>query len=316
MLKHVDLCSGIGGFALGFEWAGLSTPHLFCDIEPWCRDILKQHWPNVPIKSDVKELANDPDRFIPDCDVLTAGYPCQPFSSARERRTTATSGRTSAQSLHTKDPLGLFSKTLMATSVWGSTQCSLTWKPKATPQGRLLFQLAASVHRTEETESGLWATPRTTDVTGGPRQLDEKGYRVSKTNPNLKFGANLADQVKMWPTPRASEYKDCGPVGSKSHTHMYDRKYLCATVKMWPTPTATERSGVNPKTGKGAGLSKAVQMWPTPSASEHKAGLPGDKMQKMLGNHPEVRNSGTGTLNPTWVEWLMGYPKGWTELKD
>jgi len=214
--------------------------------------------------------------------------PFLPQGSARERRTTATSGRTSAQSLHTKDHPRTFSKTLMATSVWGSTQCSLTWKPKATPQGRLLFQLAASVHRTEETESGLWATPRTTDVTGGPRQLDEKGYRVSKTNPNLKFGANLADQVKMWPTPRASEYKDCGPVGSKSHTHMYDRKYLCATVKMWPTP----------------------------SASEHKAGLPGDKMQKMLGNHPEVRNSGTGTLNPTWVEWLMGYPKGWTELKD
>ena len=86
MLKHVDLCSGIGGFALGFEWAGLSTPQLFCDIEPWCRDILKQHWPNVPIKSDVKELANDPDRFIPDCDVLTAGYPCQPFSSAGKRQ--------------------------------------------------------------------------------------------------------------------------------------------------------------------------------------------------------------------------------------
>ena len=86
MLKHVDLCSGIGGFALGFEWAGLSTPHLFCDIEPWCRDILKQHWPNVPIKSDVKELANDPDRFIPDCDILTAGYPCQPFSSAGKRK--------------------------------------------------------------------------------------------------------------------------------------------------------------------------------------------------------------------------------------
>ena len=34
-MRHVDLCSGIGGFALGFEWAGLSTPVLFCDIEPW-----------------------------------------------------------------------------------------------------------------------------------------------------------------------------------------------------------------------------------------------------------------------------------------
>ena len=86
VFKHVDLCSGIGGFALGFEWAGLSKPVLFCDIEPWSRKILAKHWPNVPIAEDVKELANDPDGLVPDCDILTAGYPCQPFSLAGERR--------------------------------------------------------------------------------------------------------------------------------------------------------------------------------------------------------------------------------------
>jgi len=87
-MRHVDLCSGIGGFALGFEWAGLSTPVLFCDIEPWSRQILRKHWPDVPIAEDVKELANDPNRNVPDCDILTAGYPCQPFSLAGERRGT------------------------------------------------------------------------------------------------------------------------------------------------------------------------------------------------------------------------------------
>tara|TARA_R110000782_G_scaffold25757_1_gene66685 strand:- start:1011 stop:1535 length:525 start_codon:yes stop_codon:yes gene_type:complete len=86
--KHVDLCSGIGGFALGFEWAELSKPVLFCDVEPWSRKILKKHWPNVPIAEDVKELANDPGRLVPDCDILTAGYPCQPFSNAGKRRGT------------------------------------------------------------------------------------------------------------------------------------------------------------------------------------------------------------------------------------
>ena len=87
-MRHVDLCSGIGGFALGFEWAGLSAPVLFCDIEDWSRQILKKHWPDVPITEDVKELANDPDGLVPDCDILTAGYPCQPFSLAGERRGT------------------------------------------------------------------------------------------------------------------------------------------------------------------------------------------------------------------------------------
>jgi len=86
LMKHVDLCSGIGGFALGFEWAGLSKPALFCDIEPWSRKILAKHWPNVPIVEDVKELANDAARLVPDCDILTAGYPCQPFSQAGVRR--------------------------------------------------------------------------------------------------------------------------------------------------------------------------------------------------------------------------------------
>ena len=90
MMAHVDLCSGIGGFALGFEWAELSKPVLFCDIEPWSRQILAKHWPDVPIAQDVKELANDPTRIIHAIgdrpSILTAGYPCQPFSQAGQRR--------------------------------------------------------------------------------------------------------------------------------------------------------------------------------------------------------------------------------------
>ena len=86
MMSHVDLCSGIGGFALGFEWAGLSKPVMFCDIEPFSRNVLKKHWPDVPIAEDVKELANDPARLVPDCDILTAGYPCPPFSLASRNR--------------------------------------------------------------------------------------------------------------------------------------------------------------------------------------------------------------------------------------
>jgi DNA (cytosine-5)-methyltransferase 1 len=87
MMRHIDLCSGIGGFALGFEWAGLSTPAMFCDIEPWSRKILAKHWPDVPIEEDVKVLANEPEK-IPAGGrdtILTAGYPCQPFSQAGKR---------------------------------------------------------------------------------------------------------------------------------------------------------------------------------------------------------------------------------------
>jgi len=64
---------------------------------------------------------------------------------------------------------------------------------------------------------------------------------------------------------------------------------------------------------------KARHMWPTPSANEDAAGTPSGKMQRMLGNCEEVRGKtkeewAIGTLNPTWVEWLMGWPIGWTDL--
>ena len=84
---HIDLCSGIGGFALGFSWSSLNTtPKLFCDTEEWCRKVIAKNFPKVPIANDVKEVANDPKRFIRRRPfILTSGYPCQPFSVAGRR---------------------------------------------------------------------------------------------------------------------------------------------------------------------------------------------------------------------------------------
>ena len=54
MMNHIDLCSGLGGFAKGFMDAGLSKPILFCDIEEWSREILKKRFPNVNIGDEDK----------------------------------------------------------------------------------------------------------------------------------------------------------------------------------------------------------------------------------------------------------------------
>ena len=89
------------------------------------------------------------------------------------------------------------------------------------------------------------------------------------------------------------------------------QKGLPQVAQMFPTPY-----GLSANQGQGDGeFGKAIRNWPTPSANEDAAGRPGSKMQKMLGNHPDVRNQGAGTLNPTWVEWLMGWPLGWTALE-
>ena len=122
---------------------------------------------------------------------------------------TVISGRKCLGLLKKQNPVSLWQKMLLESSIWHSTMCYLTWKPKGTPQGRLLLELAVSMPSTNVKGSGFL---------------------------------------------------------------------------------------------------------PTPTANEDAAGSCQGKMQTMLANHPEVRCQGAGTLNPLFVEWLMGYPTKHTEL--
>jgi DNA (cytosine-5)-methyltransferase 1 len=80
--NHLDLFSGIGGFALAAGWAGFETVG-FCDNEPYAQAVLKKHWPNVPIHGDIKTLDGTAYRGVT---LLSGGFPCQPFSNAGKRR--------------------------------------------------------------------------------------------------------------------------------------------------------------------------------------------------------------------------------------
>jgi DNA (cytosine-5)-methyltransferase 1 len=113
----------------------------------------------------------------------------------------------------------------------------------------------------------------------------------------------------------------------------------------WPTPTVDDASNVNPKPNRFRGLVAAVnETWPTPTASDWKSRGPNSKQQGLpevmktrenlwptpttvdtftpksrgnptLGDAARTADSSTGKLNPTWVEWLMGFPLGWTDLE-
>lgn len=84
-MRVLDLFSGIGGFSLGLERAGMETV-AFVEIDPYCQKVLKKHWPDVPIYSDIKTFGKDV--FNETVDLVCGGFPCQPFSVAGRRKGT------------------------------------------------------------------------------------------------------------------------------------------------------------------------------------------------------------------------------------
>ena len=110
MIKHLDLFSGIGGFALAIDRVFPNAEHTFCEIDPFCQEVLKKHWPNSKIYEDIRIIKNTIEFG---CDngkqeeqrnignernssardgtgiyILTGGFPCQPFSQAGRRKGT------------------------------------------------------------------------------------------------------------------------------------------------------------------------------------------------------------------------------------
>ena len=82
-MKTLDLFSGIGGFSLGLESVGFETVG-FCEIDPFCRKVLKKHWPDIPIHEDIKEL--DGNEYRGSVRLVCGGFPCQPYSVASRDR--------------------------------------------------------------------------------------------------------------------------------------------------------------------------------------------------------------------------------------
>src|SRR4029077_15577971 len=94
-MNVLDLFSGIGGFSLGLERAGMRTV-AFCEIDPFCRAILRKRWPEIPPYDDGRPPTPESppyddvgpltaDRLRADgiaVDVICGGFPCQDISTA------------------------------------------------------------------------------------------------------------------------------------------------------------------------------------------------------------------------------------------
>lgn len=86
MKTVLSLCSGIGGFERGLEQAGMTVIGQV-EIDQFCREVLNEHWPEVPKHDDVRTaVAWWKSKPRPRVDIVCAGYPCQPFSTAGRMR--------------------------------------------------------------------------------------------------------------------------------------------------------------------------------------------------------------------------------------
>jgi len=125
------------------------------------------------------------------------------------------------------------------------------------------------------------------------------------------------DGSGLLPTPRAQE----GAFNKSPGANSVRRLSLVGMARtgLWPTPTIHGNHN-NPKFGGSAGwgLAQAAKLWPTPRSTDGThGGRVTPRKARNGGNLIEAVSTtdATGQLNPTWVEWLMGFPQGWTDLK-
>lgn len=235
-----------------------------------------------------------------------ADSPASPSASQERRearKTTVTSGRRCSELLHSRDPLGSLLKTLLVSSRWHSTMCSLTWKAQATPRGRLLFRLQASERRIAEIDYGsLLPTP--TAMGGGG--TSRSGERIDET-PTLQ-GMARKGMLGLWPTPTATPYGSTnnGKRGDGTTFKTAGKPSLQTMAMRGMLPTPRCCSGVRSSGMNRTELMQAVRFWPTPTAGDAKGSgsrnLPGSKAHAGVSLTDFVRfgNSNTPRRSAMW----------------
>lgn len=177
-----------------------------------------------------------------------------------------------------------------ATSSWRTAQCSLlegfiesspTWPSSGSMLNGECWERPTLEHPTSDDESGFLPTPVTLDT-------------------GSRFNRSQSDYARLRPTLGAM-----------------------ARYNLWPTPTVKgnyNRQGASSRSGDG--LATVVFRFPTPTVAMRKGSSTGALTRKngrsRVNDRLDYRVEGsglTGRLNPTWVEWLMGWPIGWTELR-
>lgn len=247
----------------------------------------------------------------PGCEQLTlfpVDFLASPFpwpESKREKTTSVTYFQKCSALSPTLSRISLSVRTYLESCELPLPTLSRVWSVKAMSASCLILKLRLSERTTEESESRLWPTATTMDhlpPKSHAALMREATYaRKGRSRP-----ANLRDCVqpgieRLWPTPAARDYKGANSLehiqaslqdGKKGHLGQLPNVVLFSTPNARDLKNATAKEWDNPKNTRN--LNRQIA--------------------KMCEGGETVAER-NGQLNPTWVEWLMGFPTGWTELK-
>jgi 5-methylcytosine-specific restriction endonuclease McrA len=208
-----------------------------------------------------------------------------------------------------------WSRTLELFSPEGLTAFSGTWPRAGMTRSGIAYRLRPLAPLTGGTGSGSLPTPSATMADrGGRGDL----IQVVRGNPSP------SGHFKTGGTPTARDWKDTGDMTNVPENGLLGRQVL--NRESWPTPTASEHTGPGHSTKGGKNLRTVVseREWPTPTVNDalnqHAPPSQWDRnsdalptaVKRASGDAP---GKGNGSLNPTWVEWLMNFPLGWTEVE-
>ena len=289
-MNELALFAGAGGGILGGHLLGWRT---VCAVEwePYPASVLcaRQNdglLPTFPIWDDVQTFDGRPWRGI--VDVISGGFPCQDISAAGK------GVGIEGEPLECGEKWrGSFTKYDPDTSSWKTHQCSLLGDLESFSETWPQWGLMRNGECWEQTT--LERTIRGTGFGFVPNGVDN--FHTPNTT-GLDGGSNsrraLKKRLQNWPTPNAWD----GKRGPRSEENLLNKKHQINLI------TAVKQA-------------EREKLLPTPNARDWKDGkTSGNRKSPGLGVVAHQLDTQTGgQLNPTWVEWLMGWPLGWSELK-